>query len=305
MINDSGYYHTDERGTADTGDDIMVNSAGRYKLITQQRLETTRPLGRADFQLLYIAKGSAWFQIKKTLHHIAEGHIVLYYPGDSQYYRYELTGQPDVYWVHFTGNEAADILSRLGFGKSGIYYTGPQSEFVLLIRNMIKELQVKKSRYHAITSLYIKEFIELLARYTSEAENGRLDSSGFVEKAIMDFHQSYNLPVQINDYAKKLNISSCWFIRCFKRYTGKTPQQYIGEIRINKAKELLYSSSFTCNEIAQSIGYSDPLYFSRIFKQAVGISPQAYRKNIRSKYAGADFQRTESPGTDTMETPWE
>lgn len=284
MIDDSGYFYTDERGTVDTQYDIFVNSAGRYKLITKQCSETARPLGRVDFQLLYIAKGSAYFQIEDKLHQVAEGNIVLYHPGDSQYYRYELVDQPDVYWVHFAGYQTDTILSQMGFSKSGIYHTGPQSEFVLLIQNMIAELQVKKSRYHIITNLYIKEFIELLVRYTSEDENRGWDSGGFVEKAIVDFHQSYNLPIQINEYARKLNISSCWFIRCFKRYTGKTPQQYISEIRINKAKELLYSSSFTCNEIAHSIGYSDPLYFSRIFKHAVGVSPGAYRKNIRSKY---------------------
>lgn len=284
MINDSGYFYTDEGGTAETQYDIFVNCAGHYKLITQQCFETTRPLGRIDFQLLYIAKGSAYFQIEDKLHKVAEGNIVLYHPGASQYYRYELIDQPDVYWVHFAGYQANTILSQMGFSKSGIYHTGPQSEFVILIQNMIKELQVKRSRYHIITNLYIKEFIELLARFTAEAENGRWNYNSLVEKAIIDFHQSYSLPIQINDYAKKLNISSCWFIRCFKGYTGKTPQQYISEIRISKAKELLYSSSFTCNEIAQSIGYSDPLYFSRIFKQAVGISPQTYRKNIRSKY---------------------
>ena len=284
MINDSGYYYTDEGGSADMQYDILVNSAGHYKLITQQCFETTRPSGRQDYQLLYIAKGSAFFQMEGKLHQVGEGHMILYHPGDSQYYRYELVHQPDVYWVHFTGNQAESLLSQAGFGKSGIYHTGPQSEFVLLIQNMIQELQVKKSRYLPITNLYMKELIELTARYFSENENDSWDSTGFIEKAIVDFHQSYHLPLRVNEYAKKLNISSCWFIRCFKRYTGKTPQQYIMDIRINKAKELLYSSSFCCNEIAQSIGYADSLYFSRIFKQTVGVSPLAYRKKIRSKY---------------------
>jgi len=283
MINDSGYFYTDEKGTVDTQYDISVNSAGRYKLITGQCFETTRPSGRVDYQLLYIAKGSAYFQMEDRLHRLNEGSFVLYYPNESQYYRYELTDQPDVYWVHFTGSQTDEILLQTGFDKSGIYHTGPQSEFVLLIRKIIQELQVKKSRYHIITNLYLKELIELLARHVSEDGRDALDSNAFIEKAIVEFHQSYHLPIQINDYARQLGISNCWFIRCFKRYTGVTPQQYITEIRINKAKELLYSSSFTCSEIAGSIGYSDPLYFSRVFKQAVGIAPQVFRKNIRQK----------------------
>ena len=283
MISDTGYIHTDERGRVDTMNDIFVNSAGRYKLVTQQYLETSRPLGRVDFQLLYIAKGSAYFQIGCQSYHISEGNIILYYPGDSQYYYYELANAPDIYWVHFTGYQAHNILTEMGFNQSGIYHTGPRSELVLLIQNMIQELQLKKTRYSNIASLYMKELIELFTRYATENEKG--GGNGFVEKAIVDFHQSYHLPINVNEYAKSLNISSCWFIRCFKRYTGKTPQQYINEIRINKAKELLYSSSFTCNEIAHSIGYLDPLYFSRSFKQEVGLSPMAYRNYIRSKHS--------------------
>lgn len=284
MVNDSGYFDTDERGAVDAEHDIFVNSAGHYKLVTRPSFETARPFGRVDFQLLYIAKGSVCFQLGERLHRVGEGHIVLYYPGDSQRYRYELVDQPDVYWVHFTGHAARSTLSQMGFLESGVYHTGPQSEFALLIQKMIEELQIKKSRYTAIANLYIKQLIELLARCALEQAGARWDGSGFVEKAIVDFHQSYHQPIKINEYAKRLSISTCWFIRCFKRYTGKTPQQYIGEIRVNKAKELLYSSALTCGEIAQSIGYSDPLYFGRVFKQAVGVSPLAYRKGIRGKY---------------------
>lgn len=283
MINDSGYFVTDEIGAVDTENDISVNSAGHYQLISQSRFETTRPFGRVDFQLLYIAKGSAHFQFGGRVHQVDEGHVVLYCPGDSQCYWYELADQPDVYWVHFTGHQAEAALSQMGFPQSGLYYTGPQSDFVLLIQKIIQELQIKKSRYHILSNLYMKELIELLARYSAWDERAKWEGSGFVEKAIVDFHQSYQLPIQINAYAQKLSISTCWFIRCFKRYTGKTPQQYITEIRMGKAKELLYFSSFSCNEIAQSIGYSDPLYFGRVFKQAVGISPLAYRKGVRGE----------------------
>lgn len=281
MINDSGYFYSDEKGTFDTQYDISINSAGRYKLISQQRLETIRLSGRVDFQLLYVAKGSAYFQIGDMLHRLHEGSVALYYPDDNQYYRYERVDEPDIYWVHFTGSQVGDILSQLGFDKSGVYRPGPKSEFALLIQKMIQELQVKRSRYHAVANLYLKELIELLARHAAENEKNTWNSNEIVEKAIVDFHQSYHLPIQINDYARQLNISCCWFIRSFKRYTGVTPQRYITDIRISKAKELLYSSSLTGGEIAQIIGYTNPLYFSRIFKQMTGVSPQIFRKNIR------------------------
>ena len=63
MINDSGYFYPDETGACDTRYELSVNSAGRYKLIRRESFETIRPAGRNDFQLLYLAGGSADFVI--------------------------------------------------------------------------------------------------------------------------------------------------------------------------------------------------------------------------------------------------
>jgi len=75
-----------------------------------------------------------------------------------------------------------------------------------------------------------------------------------------------------------------YFRRCFKQETGKTPTQYITDMRIVKAKQLLSDSKFFSVEaIAHSCGFSDSLYFSTCFKKHVGVSPLAYRKSLINK----------------------
>lgn len=72
----------------------------------------------------------------------------------------------------------------------------------------------------------------------------------------------------------------------FKRLTGKTPVEYLTEVRINHAKTLIniYQNSTPLIEIALNCGFVDYIYFSRKFKQVVGISPNAYKKSILSEY---------------------
>ena len=90
-------------------------------------------------------------------------------------------------------------------------------------------------------------------------------------------------PINIDDYAKENHFSTSWFIRNFKLYTGITPKQYILKKRIYNAEALLQNTQYNINEIAQIIGYDNPLYFSRVFQKTKGISPSEYRKNISQR----------------------
>ena len=73
-------------------------------------------------------------------------------------------------------------------------------------------------------------------------------------------------------------MSVCWFIRCFKRYMGVTPMQYLISIRMNRAKELLRNTDYSIQEISSLVGYENPLYFSRLFQRQTGRPPSVYRR---------------------------
>lgn len=102
-----------------------------------------------------------------------------------------------------------------------------------------------------------------------------------IDKATMFFNEHYNEDIRIDEYAEAHNMSTSWFIRNFKQYTGSTPMQYILSIRIYNAEALLKNPQYNITEIANIVGYDNPLYFSRIFKKVKGLSPSEYRKNIR------------------------
>lgn len=61
---------------------------------------------------------------------------------------------------------------------------------------------------------------------------------------------------------------------------GFTPMQYILSIRISSAQSLLETTEYNIAEIAAIVGYDDPLYFSRLFKKQIGVSPSEFRKRI-------------------------
>jgi len=87
----------------------------------------------------------------------------------------------------------------------------------------------------------------------------------------------YNEPLSIKQIADHFHFSSIYLGRLFKEQTGCYFSDYVNEIRINEAKALLRSSTLKPTEIAVRVGYADPNYFFRKFKQLVGISPTQYR----------------------------
>ncbi len=102
-----------------------------------------------------------------------------------------------------------------------------------------------------------------------------------IDKATLYFNEHYSENISIDEYAQNNHVSVSWFIRNFKQYTGFTPMQYILSKRLYNAEMLLQNTDYNVTEIAEIIGYDNPLYFSRIFKKAKGISPSEYRKNIK------------------------
>ena len=101
-----------------------------------------------------------------------------------------------------------------------------------------------------------------------------------IEAAVAYFNENYNTKVSVDDYAESLHISTNWFIRNFKLYMKISPAQYILSLRMVNAQSLLENTEYNIGEIAEIVGYDNPLYFSRVFKKEYGVSPAQYRKNL-------------------------
>ena len=125
MINISGHYREERKitGYCDNDVPLMVNCCGKQIFQTQDYF-CNRKDGRLDYQIIYIHRGSGHFYINNEWTTLSAGNIVLYRPGIPQFYSYYANEKPEVYWIHFTGNQCEDIL-RVWGPVSGYPAKGP------------------------------------------------------------------------------------------------------------------------------------------------------------------------------------
>ncbi len=100
-------------------------------------------------------------------------------------------------------------------------------------------------------------------------------------KAYIDNHFNENLT--IGKLARMADISPKYYVDLFKKTYGQSTIDYITEIRIRHAKRMMLQADARVREIAQQVGYSDEFYFSRKFKQQIGVAPTVYMKKRRRK----------------------
>jgi two-component system response regulator YesN len=88
-----------------------------------------------------------------------------------------------------------------------------------------------------------------------------------------------NKKLSVDEICRDLFISPSYFSRLLKQHWGKTFIDALTEYRVEKAKQLLSDSDWKTYAIAGEVGYSDPHYFSTIFKKATGVTPSEYRSS--------------------------
>lgn len=283
MYTDSAYLHNSLVDFMDKTQPLVVGSCGTYRLITRPKLPTHRPRGRLDYQILYIASGKAHFFFGGVEQIVSAGNMVIYRPKEEQKYYYYGVEQPEVYWVHFTGKDVKKILRKYGIKDSvHVIHTGTSLEFRYLFLQMIQELKLCRADYEDLLVIHLEHLLVRIHRALLAKPHGKdLTHVKAIDSAVRYFHENYHKEININDYAVSHHMSVSWFIRSFKEYTNSTPTQYILSLRISNAQTLLENTDYNVTEIAEIIGYDNPLYFSRLFKKQVGVSPSDFRKQLR------------------------
>ncbi len=257
-------------------DPFFIISSGYQKFISRN-FKISRDAGRVDFQFIYLVKGKGYYDFGKGLEEVSDGSLIVYLPGQPQNYEYLATDGTELYWLHFTGSQAGEWMSKFNFAGKQVFQIGIRGDCIDLFKKITYEIQDKRPYFQHVAGVYLMELILILTR---KLENLRSDNGKAMNETIRSIisymYENYHHKISVNTLASRCNLSMYRFIHKFKDATGMTPIEYLTKIRIDEARYLLSNSLLNISEIAEIVGYEDPLYFSRVFKKIMGVSPRHY-----------------------------
>lgn len=233
----------------------------------------------SDFVLVYCAEGAGWLTLQEKTWNVRKGDVLLCPPGIPHAYGADEQQPWTKYWVHFRGSMAQAYATQLGLSLSNpVLHVGEDTNLTSWFLDMLSVLRGGLSQVSLLCASSLLS--RILAQMNSLAHEHRQQrAQGLDMGVLMAFlrdHLDGRLPLE--QMASHVGLSKYHFARKFKQQTGDSPVEFQLRLRLQKASELLESSSATISAIAASLGFSSPYHFSSAFKQVMGVSPRGYRE---------------------------
>lgn len=264
----------------------------------------------AAYTILFIAKGSVAVDYRdgEPCRELPSGTVAILEPRRGSRLKL-LPGNAECYYVQFIapGNNAGLGLgpgSGMGQGIGGRMLPGngrgmgePASEGIETIslpaysRPDVEEvLPVLEKLMKASSPCTVEQmfkdqtlFLQLLLGLCHAPEAERADRSAEISQLVINYLR-YNSAEDFNmkKMEEELHYHFNYLSRCLKKHTGMTPLQYLQYIRMEKAKELLKTTNYTVQNVAEHVGIGNYNYFIRLFKKREHVTPAGYRQKCTS-----------------------
>lgn len=236
-----------------------------------------------SFALVYITKGQGIFvsstQREKTLE---QGAAFVIFPHEWHSYRpFEKVGWNE-YWVTFGGTYFEKFVSELIDKSNPFFSIGVNDQIVKLFREMLTCASEQKIGFQKVLTGATMHMLGLMHSISNNNVFNNRDIE-LIQQACVIMRENVYSKQKPEEIADLLNVSYSSFRKFFKQYTGLAPYQYVLQLKIEKAKELLAGSDVPIHEIAIKLHFESTDYFSYFFKKEAGVSPLAYRKDIETQ----------------------
>lgn len=235
--------------------------------------------GIDSYLIVYTVSGSGRLAYRDKSYRLASGQAFFIDCMTYQHYSAYGDGAWELLWVHLNGSQARRYYEAFcGYSPAPVVEAGGGSVIPGRIRELIDLHRARFAHTELLSSRLLTDVLTELVVLASGSGQSPGDAPVFVKQTVQAIDTRYTEKLTLDSLAWELSVSKFNLSRAFKRHIGLAPIEYLIQVRINHAKELLKYADTPIGEIAESIGIDNASHFINLFKDRTGSTPLAYRK---------------------------
>lgn len=232
--------------------------------------------------LYFIVEGSGRLVTKRGSHEFQQGDIIYIFPGSHCTFSFQ--GQKQKwYWISMEiGNNVE--FSRWNEKETDIVFLpgGITKKITAILSELEKKQGTGQDRPYGIMGI-LYTLMDEICKDSQSMEMQKLGGKDSRSVAIAAEYIAVNYyhKIDVDSICRYVNYSRYYFSRCFKEIQGMSIMEYINKVRLDRAIYLLNHTELTVIEVAKSVGFDDPYYFSKKFKTYTGVPPSRFKNTYQ------------------------
>ena len=238
-----------------------------------------RERGAEQAIFIYCAKGAGGCEMEGRTHEVRKGHLLVVPAGVPHSYWADKERPWSIHWFHAVGTNVEAYLQALGLSAGNPVLPFPDDVQLLSLFEEVLEaaergFTLKNLLYTAHSLAHLMGWLlwhaDELTHNSSSARSRVTETIKFLETHIGE-------PLRMGSLAGMANLSVSQYNSLFRSVTGYSPASYLTRLRMQRAAELLNSTTLSIKEISGLLGYCDQFYFSRVFHSTYERTPSEHR----------------------------
>ena len=237
---------------------------------------------RGHFLLHHVLGGRGVYVCRDRRYELGAGDTFLCYPGTAIHYYAGMEEPWEYIWVGFSGLDAAGYVEQTDFSLEEPVYRGRDSGEIRQRMEAVYQSYGTSVWQGLEMSARLYDLLAFLVRTAQRREEAGVKTPDCAQLAAEYIISHYEEPITVEGLAAYASVSHSSLYRRFVKRFQISPKRFLLEYRIERACALLADTSCSIQEISNSVGFEDPFYFSRAFKEVKGMSPRQYAAKARN-----------------------
>lgn len=253
---------------------MLVTDAGHFPHAA--RHGRVRRTGVGQTIVILCSDGAGWCELDGVRREVTAGEVLVVPLGRPHRYYADSLDPWSIWWLHVVGEDVPDLLRAIGLtsGQPTGPLIDPYAAFAL-VEGICDSLARDETRASLIAAAGAAW--NLLAQLAAERERREVSDHEPLRLVQDHLREHLGSGVSVPALAELAGFSTSHFSARFRAATGFSVLEYVKRLRMARARQLLITSDHTVADIASSVGYPDPFYFSRQFTAVNGVCPRTFR----------------------------